>query len=103
MSNLGVPEPGTALKMHAVCGDAVAELTRELEQARHQVAHLTRALERSREIGAAIGILMALHKVSQGEAFGLLRRASQNTNVKVWQLALEVVETGTLPVRPHPS
>lgn len=56
--------------------------------------HLQEALRTSRMIGAAIGIVMATHKVSQVEAFAILNRASQNSNRKVVALADEVVTSG---------
>jgi ANTAR domain len=54
------------------------------------------ALQSSRNIGAAIGILMSLHKISQTQAFDLLCVASQRSNRKLRDLALEVVDTGWL-------
>ena len=65
--------------------------------AREKARNLMTALESSREIGMAIGILMALHKVTQEQAFNILRLASQHTHRKVSDLAGTVVETGTLP------
>jgi AmiR/NasT family two-component response regulator len=59
--------------------------------------NLRRALEHSRDIGAAIGILMATRKVTRDGAFDLLRVVSQNSNVKLRLLALEVVEQGCIP------
>jgi AmiR/NasT family two-component response regulator len=45
-------------------------------------------------IGAAIGIVMAAHHVSEVEAFAILNRASQNTNRKLRALADDVVTSG---------
>jgi AmiR/NasT family two-component response regulator len=70
-----------------------------LDAADTQAAHLRRALDHSRDIGAAIGVLMAMKKVTRDEAFGLLRRASQDQNRKLYELALEVLSTGELPCR----
>jgi hypothetical protein len=39
---------------------------------------------------------MGLYRLTEGEAFNLLRIASQGTNRKVHALALDVIETGTL-------
>jgi hypothetical protein len=70
------------------------------------VAHRTRAeqledaLSTSRQIGEAIGILMATHKLNENQAFDLLRIASQNTNRKLREIAADVVQTGTLDVLP---
>jgi AmiR/NasT family two-component response regulator len=62
-----------------------------------EVANLKLALEHSRDIGAAIGILMATRKVTREAAFDLLRQASQCSNVKLRVLALDVVEQGCIP------
>jgi GAF domain-containing protein len=53
---------------------------------------LAAGLESNREIGKAVGLLMAFHKVSDAEAFDLLRKASQDMNIKLAQVAREVVE-----------
>jgi hypothetical protein len=55
------------------------------------------ALESRDLIGQAKGILMAQHRVSAVEAFGLLREASQARNIKLRQLAQEVAAAGALP------
>jgi hypothetical protein len=54
-------------------------------------------LHHSRDIGAAVGIIMAMHKVCREEAFDLLREASMRTNTKLYLLALEVQQTGVSP------
>ncbi|NUO35424.1 MAG: ANTAR domain-containing protein, partial [Dermatophilaceae bacterium] len=51
----------------------------------------------SRRIGMAIGILMNVHKVTEDEAFALLRATSQNFNVKLRLVADDVARKGTLP------
>ena len=52
-------------------------------------------------IGAGMsGILMAIRRVGQDEAFDLLRRVSQRTNRKLREIADEVVHTGQLPEAP---
>lgn len=63
--------------------------------------HLQVALETNREIGAAIGILMATRKLSQEAAFAVLRVASQDTNRKLSVVAAEVVSTGQLQLSPR--
>lgn len=71
-----------------------------VQSALHQqrVASLEVALQTSRQIGTAMGILMARELVSSEQAFQLLRRASQHLNRKLRDIAAEVTETGTLPV-----
>jgi GAF domain-containing protein len=60
--------------------------------------NLHAALTSSRQIGTAIGIIMARRLVTSSEAFELLREASQNLNRKLRDIAAEVEQTGTLPV-----
>ena len=76
---------------------AVVGLLRRLETAEAEARHLRRALEHSRDIGTAVGVLMAFHKVTQDEAFEMIRCSSQHHNEKVHALALEVISTGALP------
>lgn len=71
---------------------AVAKVTAE-EKSRN----LMRALETSREIGTAMGILMAREKITREQAFDLLRIASQRTHRKLAAIAAEVADTGALP------
>ena len=65
-----------------------------------EVQNLKVALNTNRNIGMAVGVLMATHKLTSEQAFDLLRIASQNTNRKLADVALDVVETGTLEVQP---
>jgi len=65
-------------------------------RARERSEHLSRALLSNREIGVAIGILMATHRVSRDDALGLLRIASQHTNRKLADLASQVADMGEL-------
>jgi hypothetical protein len=59
--------------------------------------NLLQALRNSREIGVAMGIVMAREKVTRDEAFNLLRIASQHSHRKVADIATEVADTGMLP------
>jgi hypothetical protein len=59
--------------------------------------HLSRALESNREIGLAIGILMARELCTQEQAFNQLRSASQHLNRKLRDIAEFVKHTGALP------
>jgi hypothetical protein len=68
---------------------------------RNLAQNLEQALASNRDIGTAIGVLVAQHKVTRDQAFDLLRIASQNRNRKLHEVALEVIETGTVDVTPH--
>jgi hypothetical protein len=59
--------------------------------------HLTRALETSREIGVAMGILMANGLLTSAQAFDQLRTASSHLNCKLRDIAADVAATGALP------
>jgi hypothetical protein len=71
-----------------------------LYEAEDHAANLETALESNRDIGAAVGVLMAHHQVTQQDAFTLLRVASQSLHRKLRDVATEVVETGALPPPP---
>jgi hypothetical protein len=75
----------------------VSTLVTDAAYAEDRVADLERALASNRQIGAAVGILMQSRKLTQPEAFELLRRTSQNLNRKLRDVADEVVLTGALP------
>jgi AmiR/NasT family two-component response regulator len=77
----------------------ILEMLERLDAADAKAEHLQLALGHSRDIGAAVGILMAHHKMQQVDAFELLRSTSQDQNRKLYELALEVVSTGELPAR----
>jgi len=61
-----------------------------------QVNALERALDSSREIGVAMGIVMARHTLTVDQSFDLLRRVSQRLNRKLREVALDVTRAGEL-------
>lgn len=61
------------------------------------IMHLERALQSNREIGVAIGILMAQHHSTREQAFEQLSKASQKLNRRLRDIAEEVGTTGELP------
>jgi len=74
-----------------------------MEAALHleDTAHLETALRTSRQIGIAVGILMARDKVTSEAAFDQLVAASQHLNRKLRDIATEVTQTGQLPPVPE--
>jgi hypothetical protein len=61
--------------------------------AQRETAESLRAgLHSNREIGKAMGLMMAFHKISDDEAFAMLRSASQDLNIKLVEVARQVVE-----------
>jgi GAF domain-containing protein len=66
-----------------------------------QAVNLAVAQESNREIGMAMGVLMSRHRITQSQAFDLLRMASQHSHRKLREIAAEVVETGMLDFPPE--
>ncbi len=58
--------------------------------------HLTKAMAARDVIGQAKGILMERHKLTADQAFSVLARASQHTNLKLIDVARSLAETGAL-------
>lgn len=57
----------------------------------HQRAESLRGgLESNREIGKAIGLMMAFYKIDDDEAFQILRKTSQDLNLKLADVAREI-------------
>jgi DNA-binding response OmpR family regulator len=73
----------------------VRELTLADEQERSR--NLQIAVATNRQIGTAVGILMAEHKINSDEAFELLTTASHTLRRKLRDIAAEVTTTGELP------
>ncbi|GAA2017209.1 GAF and ANTAR domain-containing protein [Terrabacter terrae] len=61
-------------------------------RAREEAATLRQGLQSNREIGKAVGLLMAAHHISGDEAFELLRSTSQELNMKLAKVASQVIE-----------
>jgi signal transduction histidine kinase/DNA-binding response OmpR family regulator/PAS domain-containing protein len=68
-----------------------------LSRAEDKAANLERALASNRHIGAAMGVLMASLKLTDEQAFDLLRKTSQNRHRKLRDIAEEVILTGEIP------
>lgn len=86
---------GLLLSTHAAIA-LVASSERERSQ------QLLEALDSNRDIGVAMGVLMARHQVTRMQAFDLLRISSQETNRKLRLVAEDVAETGRLMLHGNP-
>ena len=98
--NLYATRPGAFTEQSTATGSMFAAYASMalLAAARHDTAnHLTRALVTNREIGVAMGILMANGKLTSQQAFEQLRTASQNFNRKLHAVAADVARTGVMP------
>ncbi|MDT5319355.1 MAG: hypothetical protein QOD88_1877 [Mycobacterium sp.] len=62
------------------------------------VSTLRRGLLSNREIGKAVGMLMMLNGVDEHEAFDVLRRYSQDLNIKLAEVARTVIENRGKPI-----
>jgi len=63
---------------------------------RDKVMNLEQALASSRDIGVAMGVLMARYRLTREQAIDLLRIASQRSNRKLRDIAVEVGDCGVL-------
>ncbi|GGL97416.1 hypothetical protein GCM10011594_16480 [Nakamurella endophytica] len=76
---------------------ACTAMALRVDELQGRVVHLERALQSNRQIGTALGILMARELYTEEHAFDLLREASQRLNRKLADIADEVTVTGLLP------
>ena len=102
--NLYATKPHAFTADTITAGERLAAYTAVLlayATAREKASNLEQALDRSRDIGAAIGILMTRHLITRDQAFQLLTAASQRTNRKVRDLAEDVIHICDLPDVPR--
>ena len=101
-----------ATRPHAFTPRAVCETADLAGQAAIALAYLAErqtriqldtALDTNRRIGAALGILMARHRLTHEQAFLRLRQASQNSNRKLRDLAEDILETDEAPAVSVPA
>jgi hypothetical protein len=70
---------------------AFASVTLAALERGEEATTLRRGLESNREIGKAVGLVMAMHDIDDDRAFGMLAKVSQEMNVKVAEVAAQVV------------
>jgi AmiR/NasT family two-component response regulator len=70
---------------------------------RELIEQLTEAVEHRTVIGQALGILMERFDFDADQAFEYLARCSQEQNRKLFEIAVEFVDTRTLPQTSRPS
>jgi hypothetical protein len=70
--------------------------------AREKASNLAKAVTSNREIGMAMGVLMSTYKVTEDQAFDLLRIASQHSHRKIHDIARDVINTGALELPDSP-
>lgn len=59
--------------------------------ARESATTMRSGLHNNREIGKAIGLLMAFHRINDADAFAMLCRTSQDLNLKISAIAHEIL------------
>lgn len=89
-------EPVELLSRLRVHHTLAQQRAQALDHAEARADTLEMALHTSRRIGMAMGILMARHGVTSDDAFERLRRHSANHNIKLRELAEQVLLTGEL-------
>ncbi len=67
------------------------------EDEERRAAGFAAALRTREVIGEALGILMERERISANQAFDILRRASQHLNIKLRDIAQDLVDTGENP------
>lgn len=93
--NIFSDAPNALTEQSADMGAIVASFASvALAGASHQerAENLQRGLESNREIGKAIGLLMAAHDIDDQQAFDVLRKASSQMNVKLAEIARRVID-----------
>ena len=81
----------------------IGELADQIEADRRCIDNYEIALTTARQIGMAMGIIMARTCCVADEAFSVHRLVSQRTHRKIRDIANDVVLTGTLPELPDPK
>ena len=87
------------VQVFAAFASAMIDLAQTRQGLRQREAALHRSLSTRDIIGQAKGILMERERLSAGQAFDRLRRASQGLNVKLSDIAQKLTETGELGSR----
>ncbi len=76
----------------AIMLTAFASVTLAALDRGEEATTLRRGLQSNREIGKAIGLLMAMHDIDDDQAFQMLSKVSQEMNIKLAQVASQVIE-----------
>lgn len=76
----------------AIVISAFASITLAALDRGEEAVTLRRGLASNREIGKAIGLLMSTHGIDDEQAFSMMSKVSQEMNVKVAEVAAQVLE-----------
>ena len=82
---------------------AFATVALAAQERGEEASTLRRGLESNREIGKAIGLMMAMHGIDDQEAFGMLSTVSQEMNIKLAEVAAQVLKHHRAGPTPGPA
>ncbi len=92
----GVVDRATGAILSSLAGLALS-VARSHEDEERRALNFQAALSTREVIGEALGILMERERISADQAFDVLRRASQYLNIKLREVAQNLVDTGEDP------
>ena len=92
----GATDRARGVVLATLAGHAL-HTARERQEEQEQSDQLSQALVTRGVIGQAQGILMERERITADQAFDVLRRASQHLNVKLREVAQNLVDTGEAP------
>ena len=88
------PRPKVAARDPGDAAEKMVSARSDVAVATAHAEHVQRALGSNREIGMAMGMLMERHRLTQEQAFERLRDLSQRSNVKLRDVAEQIIYTG---------
>jgi len=94
--NLYSRRPGAFTEASEMAGWLLASHAAVAFSSARTHAQLERAIATRHVIGEAMGILMGSHRLTEEQAFDVLRRYSQENNIKLREVADRVCEQGSL-------
>ncbi|WP_399102498.1 GAF and ANTAR domain-containing protein [Streptomyces sp. 11x1] len=94
--NLYSRRPGAFTEISELAGWLLASHAAVAFSSARTHAQLERAVATRHVIGEAMGILMGSHQLTEEQAFDVLRRFSQEHNIKLREVARRVCEQGSL-------
>ena len=95
-SAFGVVDRAKAVILSSLASLALSAAYSHEDDERRE-AGFAAALRTREVIGEALGILMERERISANQAFDILRRASQHLNIKLRDIAQDLVDTGEDP------
>lgn len=101
--NVYATQPGAFTDEDVLQGQTIAALAAVALARSINDDQLARAIESRTVIGQAVGMLMERYRLDEDRAFDVLRRLSSQDNVKLRDLAAQVVATRELPEHDVPD